>query len=499
MHSLPPEILLVLIYFGTRLGEGALGAAGGTAFNELRKHIAHLRGWLFDNGIKIPDESMVKYGDFQIRARAIRTILDDHKSSYDLAELLEKLETELTRALSDNQDLPFLLLRYYPLHALAISYSLIDTVRGDFYGRRWLLADIDDWLKDRRFSSGYLIIPGEAGVGKTWLAAKLVDKYKCMHHFNSLKEGITSLHDFLSNICAQVIIRYRLPENEIPSDARLNTPYLVKLLSEAAKTSDTAILIVIDALDEHIAACTLGGHTPLLNNPLSLPEQLPHNVRFVVTTRPLKQTCSATGLLTKPPPLVFGDIDSDRRNVDDLRLYIEHSVRVKPPLHNCIESATIRPEDFVDILTQKADGNFMYAANILREIESGGMPLTSIRDIRSLPQGLVEYYEWNWQRLISATGDALDSVAGGLLQTLAVISRPLSIEELVSYTNMRQYDVLRALDRVSVFINRSGEEGTCKYALYHESFREFICTTKGIQDARLRIIEQCLDNGNATR
>ena len=73
-------------------------------------------------------------------------------------------------------------------------------VRG---GRRGVRGSTD-------FPSGYIVIHGEPGIGKTAIVGQLVKDRALVHHFNVAPLGIRSPQAFLSNVCAQLIVRYGL-------------------------------------------------------------------------------------------------------------------------------------------------------------------------------------------------------------------------------------------------------------------------------------------------
>jgi hypothetical protein len=75
-----------------------------------------------------------------------------------------------------------------------------------FVGREWLVADIDRFLAEE--SRGYLIVEGEAGVGKTALVAHLVRTRKWVHHFSELAPGQDGVRMALQSLGAQLTLAY---------------------------------------------------------------------------------------------------------------------------------------------------------------------------------------------------------------------------------------------------------------------------------------------------
>ncbi len=129
--------------------------------------------------------------------------------------------------------------------------ALIDDRIREFFGREYIFNEIDKIINDPIFPSGYILIKGEPGIGKTSIIAQLVKQRGYIYHFNIIAENIRSTSDFLSNICAQLIIRYDLDYATIPEEASQDTKFLKGLLEEASnKEPNDPIIILVDALDE---------------------------------------------------------------------------------------------------------------------------------------------------------------------------------------------------------------------------------------------------------
>ena len=82
--------------------------------------------------------------------------------------------------------------------------------------------------------------------------------------------------------CAQVVARYNLAVETIPSHALESSMFVVQCLEEAAKTENNRpVVLVVDALDEADQPNTLSRENVLL-----LPPSLPANVFIVASSRP---------------------------------------------------------------------------------------------------------------------------------------------------------------------------------------------------------------------
>lgn len=173
-----------------------------------------------------------------------------------------------------------------PVERLLGNILTFKTFIGDrtygFVGRDFVFDEIDRFLKKNQ--CGYFIICGDPGIGKSSIAAQLVESREYPHHFNIRTEGINKPDAFLKNVSSQLIMKYVLGYNVLPADATTDGRFLSKLLTEvsAKTTSEQKTVIVVDALDEVDQMGQARGA-----NILYLPSTLPDGVYFILTRRPM--------------------------------------------------------------------------------------------------------------------------------------------------------------------------------------------------------------------
>src|SRR5690606_17851486 len=108
---------------------------------------------------------------------------------------------------------------------------------------------LDQFLHKNK--SGYFVIQGEPGIGKTAVLAQLVKTRGYPHHFNVAPQNIRTPRQFLANACAQIIARYNLPHKFLPDHATQDSSFLVQCLEEAAaRPENRPVVLAVDALDE---------------------------------------------------------------------------------------------------------------------------------------------------------------------------------------------------------------------------------------------------------
>ncbi|MEV0284765.1 hypothetical protein AB0H36_11675 [Kribbella sp. NPDC050820] len=352
----------------------------------------------------------------------------------------------------------------------AIDFSaLINERTEDFVGRRRLARALWDTFDDPSFRSGYLILKGEPGIGKTALMASLVQHHGLVHHFNSAMTGLDSADRFLRNVCAQLIVTYRLPYRRLPNDVAADSATLLGLLGEAAGSG--RVVVAVDAVDE-AADRGSGG------NRLLLPPALPPNTYLLVSLRD-----------TEGVPLYVDErrevtIDErDPENLSDAREYIEAFVR----RHQAImvprlAELALEEAELVDALTERSEGNFMYLRSVLRGVRDrtlGGAGLDS------LPQGLQAYYA-HLERQLGVGHDAEPGRQLRILAVLATWPEPLSVDRLAQFAGETSGTTAAVVRRWSGFLNRLDGD-VPRFALYHASFRDFLADRLDLGAVRTQI------------
>jgi hypothetical protein len=362
--------------------------------------------------------------------------------------------------------------------------ALIEERTRNFVGREYVFAAVDEVLDDDDFPSGYVVLQGEPGIGKTAIVGQLVKDGGLVHHFNVAPLGIRSPQAFLSNVCAQLIVRYGLDHATLPAEATQDGGFLSRLLAEAgADRENHPVVVAVDALDEGEDV----GLTPGSNR-LFLPPSLPGGVYFVVSTREQADY----RLFTDRRRDIYLT-DDDPRNVADVGRYINEYIDAnRDRMQPRIEAWKVAEDDFVDALTAKSAGNFMYLVHVLRDIAGGTLTAENVDDIQNLPQGLKDYYRRHWNEMRSADPENFRKYQQPVVCLLATAREPVSVVQLLEWTSHfweRQDWQPRALDPIAVkdvlrawreFLNEEKLDGEARYRVYHASFQDFLADEVGL-------------------
>jgi AAA ATPase-like protein len=363
--------------------------------------------------------------------------------------------------------------------------QLIDDRTRDFVGRDFIFAAIDNHLKDPDFTSGYIVIQGEPGIGKTSLMAQMVKTRGYVHHFNIAAQNIRSTRDFLSNLCAQLIVRYELDHPTLSPQATQDSGFLSRLLREAREGSENGqIVILVDALDEAEDV----GLMPNTNR-LYLPPALPTGVFFIVTTREHEDY----QLHVDRREDIY--IREDTQNKADVVAYIrKFLVTHHTQMSKRVSEWGVDEETFVKVLTELSEGNFMYLIQVLSDIRSGKLSKSNIDSIENLPRGLRDYYQRHWSSMKDKDPEKFERYYQPVVCTLATVRQPVSLSQLKDWTGLpvnRIADVVRDW-RSFLNVSRS-ENGEHLYRIYHLSFVDFLKDKVGLISYHDKISQSALD------
>jgi hypothetical protein len=368
----------------------------------------------------------------------------------------------------------------------AASYGIRDQIRDysryieektrGFVGRQFVFDAITQFTYQN--PRGYFIVRGDPGIGKTAVTAQLVKTGGHIHHFNINAEGISKADQFLRNLCAQLIARYNLNHTVLPPEATQDAGFLNRLLGEVSDQlgSEERVVIAVDALDE---VDSLG--LPPGANTLFLPITLPRGVYIVTTTRKvplsLRIECEQQTL----------DIEQDSAgNIADVRIYVEQAVS-QPGIQGYIAKQGITDRQFVDLLVEKSQGNFMYLRYVLPEIEYGAY--TDL-DMEALPAGLRNYYEDQWRRMRGRDEEGWFEYKLPIVMALTVVKEPVSIDLIADFAGVEQRPRIRTvLQEWQQFLYEEqvpyGVGLQKRYRIYHASFHDFIADKEEVADERV--------------
>jgi hypothetical protein len=272
---------------------------------------------------------------------------------------------------------------------------------------------------------------GDAGMGKSTIAAKYVwdNKFPC--YFNIRAEGRNRPELFLESIRQQLINRYWLQNAK---DDNLQS--LLQKVSDNL-LDDERLVIVVDALDEV-------EQEDRDKNLLNLPTTLPNKVYLLLTRRPY--VADNKRLYTQGVPEEELDLrsqeygDLSRKDIENyIWFFIQENPKTKDSLSQWIDERKIAALTFVEQVADKSENNFMYLYHLLPGIAQGEYNDLSLE---KFPKGLQEYYRTHWVRMGMDTEPKEKIVI--ILFILVEISTPIPCEMMAEIANQDEYEVQKS-------------------------------------------------------
>ena len=267
--------------------------------------------------------------------------------------------------------------------------------------RLHIFEKIKLWLDDLTSKNRVVVISGDAGMGKSVIAAvvcqrmqhadRLSGSHFCQHNKERYRNPKVMLQSLACQLC-DVLPEYKsevvkkLSRNLGVGMNNLEVQELFEFLFEEPLRSvgdpGRNLLLVIDGLDES----EYKGRNDLLDVVANHFCKLPVWFRFLVTTRP---EVNIADRLQKFNPIQLEQ--DNEENVKDIRLFLEKQ------LSSVIQSGS---EDVViDALVRKAAGHFLYAYLMVDFIKENVSLLTPEELGRTLPSGVSSVYQSYFERL----------------------------------------------------------------------------------------------------
>ena len=267
--------------------------------------------------------------------------------------------------------------------------------------RLHIFEKIKLWLDDLTSENRVMVISGDAGMGKSVIAAvvcqrmqhagRLSGSHFCQHNKERYRNPKVMLQSLACQLC-DVLPEYKselvkkLSRNLGVDMNSLEVQELFEFLFEeplcGVGDPGRNLLLVIDGLDES----EYKGRNDLLDVVANYFCKLPVWFRFLVTTRP---EVNIAGRLKKFNPIQLEQ--DNEENVKDIRLFLERQ------LSNVIQSSF--EEVVISELARKAAGHILYAYLMADFINKNFSSFTPEDLGRTLPSGVSSVYQNYFERL----------------------------------------------------------------------------------------------------
>ena len=294
--------------------------------------------------------------------------------------------------------------------------------------REWVFSHVENWFQDRTSDSRVLIITGNAGMGKSVIAAQLCSKMKgrqllggmhfCQHNNQRRRKPALMLQSLARHLCDNLpgfkdILTGQLTSLNTTDLSNMNVEELfTHVLQEPTNMMadpEVNILLVVDALDE----CECEGRNELLDVIKTQFHKLPSWIKFVITGRPENEMVDKLAHLK---PFILDRLDEN--NEKDIELFFEDSLKRLLP--------NTKIEQNVRRFVSQAEGLMLYAHFFIKFVEDhkGTLTPTDVTDI--FPRGLTSVYEGYFDRLQTDLGVG-EGPFFNFLSSLAAARSPLPV------------------------------------------------------------------------
>ena len=140
----------------------------------------------------------------------------------------------------------------------------------------------------------------------------------------------------------------------------------------------------------------------------------------------------------------------------------------------------VEKDEFVEVITEKSEGNFMYLVYVLSDIRDGKLTVESVDKVRNLPKWLKADYQRHWRSMRAQDEARFDKYQEPVVCILASVREPVTIAEVQGWTELSPTHIKQVIDEWREFLNvdESGDE--LLYRIYHASFQDFLKKEVGL-------------------
>lgn len=175
----------------------------------------------------------------------------------------------------------------------------------------------------------------------------------------------------------------------------------------------------------------------------------------------------------------------------DIRDYVESKINKREALRKQIEIIANSINEFIDVITEKSEKNFLYLRHVLPDIEGG--VYQNITKLDSIPKGLQKYYKAHWERMGMNDKSTLNRIIKlNVIYHLSESYRAISREMLSEYVEQPEIVIQDVIDEWIQFLHKLIVQKETCYKIYHQSFQDFLHeeeTVKAVGSDYLRKIK----------
>lgn len=376
----------------------------------------------------------------------------------------------------------------------------MDELTAGFVGREWLIETIDQVIAGD--TDRYIVIVGEAGIGKSALCARLIRLGRvAAYHFCLAREGGTleplafarslsaQLANSLPGFGEQLINQAPMQKFDVTQEigelhgGAVYGVYIDKFIVQtrsadhafqvlvreplrswaATQPASVRVVVLTDALDE---AARLDRH-PNIADLIDSARDLPDQVRWVLTSRP-------AGPFAMLPGQRQMLIDQSSGNLIDIGAYIDQAL-AEQTIRSALQQHGVDAAELRATLLDRSHGNFLYLKYVLQGLRDDCVAGRRPTAPAQLPIGLDQVYQEFLGRVLARKAqDDWRRMYRPVLGVLAVAQEPLSFESLATLSGANEQDASDVVEDLRQFLNVPLVGDAGMYQIYHASFADFL-------------------------
>lgn len=340
--------------------------------------------------------------------------------------------------------------------------------RQGFVGRQWLFEEVRRWAAGESSPAGRaqaLLIGADYGVGKSAFLAELIDTGAAgvaiaTQHFCSTEQDATlSPSVFVRSMAGQLaeaLPSYRqaleaddakslrdvldqADQSQDPQKAFLAFDQAVLAPLLAIEAPPSPMLLVVDAIDEALDPRSTGRTaTPatIVQLLARYANRLPPWLKLLATSRRRPDVMKALR-----QGFVLKELDAEEgQNLDDLLDYSKGRCGTQP-LEGLINATGLSTSEVAEFLSTKEQsrGKFLYVVRVLKDLETGLLPLASREDLERLPPGLDGFYGDAFERRFPT--EESYALVRDILGVLCEAREPIGRRELAAILQRNEREI----------------------------------------------------------
>jgi WD40 repeat protein/uncharacterized protein YukE len=312
----------------------------------------------------------------------------------------------------------------------------LSRLQHGFTGRGWVVDAVKEWLSDPGGTPAFLLT-GDPGAGKSAVMAHLAQtlpQVAALHFCRADNSQTLRADAFVRSVAAQLATQ--LPSYAEALRGVLTQPNALDEEPDAlfknliinplatAPAGDGPLLLLVDGLDEAVqrGAPTAPSIPRLVGSFLGELATMTGRVRLVLSSRPVPGVLQHVQGQSTPFALQASAPD----NWADLEAFVSERLE---RIAGALKKAGTDAQAVTAWLTERADGNFLYAEQALLGIESGRLDPS---EPDAFPTGLVGLYASQFERLFPGPNGtaSYNTELRPLLSVLVAAREPLTAEQV---------------------------------------------------------------------